>query len=102
MAKEYFNENWLFCSNFKEEYLRCTEFTKDFYNVRLPHTCKELPLHYFDESEYQMVSCYVKSFKAQESWRERNVMLTFEGVAHACEVYLNGESTGTLGRLHCF
>ena len=91
MAKEYFNENWLFCSNFKEEYLRCTEFTKDFYNVRLPHTCKELPLHYFDESEYQMVSCYVKSFKAQESWRERNVMLTFEGVAHACEVYLNGE-----------
>ncbi|MBP5669180.1 MAG: glycoside hydrolase family 2 protein, partial [Lachnospiraceae bacterium] len=63
--------------------------------VRLPHTCKETPLHYFDESIYQMVSGYRRIIKAPKNWKGKRVRLTFDGVAHACKVYLNGEEIGS-------
>ena len=74
----YLNRNW----NFNGE------------NVTIPHTCKETPFHYFDESEYQMISTYQKEIDVPNEWKRKNVLLTFEGVAHASEVFLNGEKIG--------
>ena len=62
--------------------------------ITIPHTVKETPFHYFDESEYQMVSTYQKEIDVPKEWKNKNVLLTFEGVAHACEVFLNGEKIG--------
>ena len=63
-------------------------------SVDIPHTVKETPFHYFDESEYQMVSTYQKEIDVPNEWKGKQVLLTFEGVAHVCEVFLNGEKIG--------
>ena len=76
------------------------EFTERFLNgsydkvVTVPHTSKETPFHYFDESEYQMISGYRKVIFAPEEWKDKKILLTFEGVAHFCEVFLNGNKIG--------
>ena len=59
--------------------------------VRLPHTCKETPFHYFDESVYQMCCGYRRELYAPEEWDGRMVILTVEAAGHRAEVWLNGE-----------
>ena len=51
-------------------------------DVRLPHTCKELAYHYFDEHDYQMVSGYRRVIKAEDAWKGKAVLLTIDGAAH--------------------
>ena len=63
--------------------------------VRLPHTVTETPLHYFDESEYQMISSYMKVLFIPKDWEEKDVYMTFEGVLHSCVVYVNGKAIGS-------
>lgn len=93
-TRYYLNDNWKFSEEYSED-MR-TENYDDSYmtDVRIPHTCKELPYHYFDESEYQMVSGYRKKIAIPQEWEEKVILLTFEGVAHDCEVYVNGKKAG--------
>jgi Beta-galactosidase/beta-glucuronidase len=90
--KQYINDGWYFTEEFSEDLLKTG--TKGLKAVRLPHTVKETPLHYFDESEYQMVSGYKKVIEAPKEWAEKKILLTFEGIAHDAEVYINGELSG--------
>lgn len=94
----YLNNGWKFSESFEEGMCLETYDVKDLADVRIPHTCKELPLHYFDESLYQMVSGYRKVFTAPADWKGKRVVLTFEGVAHDSEVFLNGEK---VAEHHC-
>lgn len=94
----YLNNGWKFAENFEEAMCGATYDECGMEDVRIPHTCKELPLHYFDESLYQMVSGYRKKLPAPECWKGRRVMLTFEGAAHDSTVFLNGEK---VAEHHC-
>ena len=58
--------------------------------VVLPHTPRELPLHYFDESSYQLLMGYRRAFFAPEAWRGCHVLLTVEAAGHSAALYLNG------------
>ncbi len=58
--------------------------------VRLPHTCKELPLHYFDEQLYQMEMCYRLALPVPREWEGKALLLTVDGAAHAATLYVNG------------
>ena len=60
--------------------------------VRIPHTVKETPLHYFDEHEYQKEAVYFKTINIPEEWMGKDIYLTFEGVLHSCIVYINGNA----------
>lgn len=62
--------------------------------VRIPHTVKETPLHYFDEEIYQMVSGYRYHLKADSVWQEKRIFVTFDGAAHEATVFLNGHRLG--------
>ena len=62
--------------------------------MRIPHTVKETAFHYFSEEEYQTVSRYERKIFAPLDWLENRVLLTFEGVAHYAEVFLNNEKIG--------
>ena len=90
----YLNEKWQFCENFETEMITMEYDDSSMQNVRIPHTCKELPYHYFDEEIYQMVSAYRRYIKVPADWMGKRVLLTFEGVAHACEIYVNGKKIG--------
>ena len=90
--KIYLNRDWDFTEVFSERLFDCPWGTK---KVSIPHTCKETPFHYFDEQEYQMISGYRKELDVPAEWEGKEILLTFEGVAHDCEVFLNGISIGT-------
>ncbi|MBO5155061.1 MAG: glycoside hydrolase family 2 protein [Eubacterium sp.] len=94
----YLNNGWKFSESYDEAMCFDTFDESGMENVRIPHTCKELPYHYFDESLYQMVSGYRRSFVAPESWKGQRIVLTFDGVAHDSEVFLNGEK---VAEHHC-
>jgi beta-galactosidase len=58
--------------------------------VTLPHTNREIPFNYFDETCTMFVSCYRKVFTAGEEWRDRRVFVRFGAVSSVADVYLNG------------
>ncbi len=89
------NDGWKF-SDFFDEAMTAPDFDDQAMKaVRLPHTVRETPFDYFDESIYQMVSCYRKRFTVPEEWKGKKVVLTFEGAAHEATVYWNGEAVTT-------
>lgn len=94
----YLNDDWLFTEQF-EDSLAAPEYPENTLQpVRLPHTCKETPFHYFDESLYQMVSGYRRHLLIPKDWQGKQILLTFEGVAHDSTVFCNGKK---VGEHHC-
>jgi len=90
----YLNNDWCFSEDFKPEMIAVDYDDSSMQEVRIPHTCKEIPFHYFDEHIYQMVSGYRRRIEAPLEWKGKCILLTMDGVAHDCEVYLNGEKIG--------
>lgn len=98
-----YNEDWYFSEEFHEFWLHWLENDLEietisnhiqeghFTQVRLPHTVKELPSNYCNETDYQMVSTYWKLIDAPLDWRGKHVLITFGAAAHVAEVYLNGQ-----------
>ena len=87
-----FSDNWEFTP----------EWTEDFANgkgisvpVRLPHTVREVPLHYADDASYQMVSGYRKTVILPEDQKDDRVFVQFDGAAHIATVYLDGRELYT-------
>ncbi|MCR4691052.1 MAG: glycoside hydrolase family 2 protein [Lachnospiraceae bacterium] len=94
----YLDQDWFFIPEYNEEFAKGNFLGSKGESVRLPHTVKELPFHYFDESEYQMVSTYYRQIKPLPEWEGKDVSLTFDGIAHDATVFLNGEK---IGEHHC-
>ena len=94
----YLNDDWLFTEQFEDSLVE-TEYPENTLQpVRLPHTCKETPFHYFDESLYQMVSGYRRHLQIPADWQGKRILLTFEGAAHDSTVFCNGKK---VGEHHC-
>ena len=92
MERLFLNNDWLFSENFTEDMIDAKFNAASMTKVRIPHTVKETPLHYFDEKEYQMVSGYIRTVDIPAEWKDKALILTFEGVAHEAEVFINGTS----------
>ena len=90
----YINNGWFFSEEFAQEMILPEYDESNMELVRIPHTCKEIPFHYFDEHIYQMVSGYRKKMEVPVMWKGKVVLLTMDGVAHDCEVFLNGQKVG--------
>ena len=94
----YLNDDWLFTEQF-EDSLAAPEYPENTLQpVRLPHTCKGTPFHYFDESLYQMVSGYRRHLLIPKDRQGKRILLTFEGAAHDSTVFCNGKK---VGEHHC-
>ena len=63
--------------------------------VRLPHTVKEVPLHYVDHNSYQMLCGYRRKLELDEELAGKRLFLQFDGAAHIATVYLNGQELAT-------
>ena len=94
MSRIDLNNDWLFTSEWSEGFCTGSDGGNGLLKVRLPHTCKELPYHYFDESLYQMVCGYRHLISAPESWAGKRVLLHVGAAGHSAEVYLNGTRIG--------
>lgn len=97
-TRYYVNDDWKFSEEYTQEMTKMAYDDSSMEKVRIPHTCKELPYQYFDESEYQMVSGYRRKIVIPKEWMGKTLLLTFEAVAHVCEVFVNEVS---VGKHHC-
>ena len=59
-------------------------------NVKYPHGKTPPKI----DPSYNPTMCYRRRFAVPEAWRGRRIVLRFEGVASACEVWLNGKRAG--------
>lgn len=94
----YLNDGWKFAEQYDEGMLAPKFEDAGMTTVRLPHTCRETPFHYFDEHCYQMVCAYRRVIAVKKEWQGKRIILTVEGAAHESEVFLNGEK---IGGHHC-
>lgn len=94
----YLNDGWKFAERFTEQMTQREFADEGLDAVRLPHTVRETPLHYFDESCYQMVSGYRRTVELPQTWKGKKILLTIDGAAHDAEVYWNGKK---VGEHHC-
>ena len=78
---------WEFTENWSEAFAR---FEGEAQIVRLPHTVKELPLHYIDHKAYQMLCGYRKRLPIPAEHAGKRLFLQFDGAAHIATVYVNG------------
>jgi len=62
--------------------------------VNLPHVNVEIPYNYFDERDYQIVSCYQKTFTLDAEKQNKLAVLRFEGVMTYAKVYVNAVYVG--------
>ena len=84
------NDDWYFKPSFNEADLKMVEIDPSLESVRLPHTNKILPHHYFDEASFQFHSCYVKKLPKINLTENQMAVIHFEGVMTYAEIYLNG------------
>ncbi len=77
-------DNWEFTTSWEAGFENATA-------VRLPHTVKELPLHYIDHKAYQMVCGYRRPLPIPMEYAGKRLFLQFDGAAHIATVYVNGE-----------
>ena len=86
------DDGWEFTSHWDDAFLEgsgceCT--------VRIPHTVKELPLHYIDPADYQMTAGYRRHLSFDESEKDMRHFIRFDGAAHIADVWFNGTYLGT-------
>ncbi len=62
--------------------------------VRLPHNAVELPLHYIDHNDYQMVCGYRRKLDIPILYMGKRLFLQFDGAGHIATVYVNGKKAG--------
>ena len=81
-------DHWEFTEAWSEGFAR-GEGTSP--SVRLPHTVRELPLHYIDHNAYQMLCGYRRKLPIPAEYAGKRLFLQFDGAAHIAIVYVNGE-----------
>ncbi|MCQ2519130.1 MAG: glycoside hydrolase family 2 protein [Lachnospiraceae bacterium] len=88
-SRVYINDNWKFAEQFNEEMIKKSFDDSKMETVRIPHTVKETPFNYFDESDYQMVSAYRRKLIIPQELTGKSIRLVFEGAAHEATVFFN-------------
>lgn len=82
-----FNENWTFSEGFDASNAGIMQEGEI---VHLPHNAHDLPLTYFDETEYQRAFLYQKRLPWGEEFEGREVSLVCDGAMADAEVFVNG------------
>ncbi len=83
------NNDWYFKPSFTPEDVRSSSVA-GFEAISLPHTNKVLPLNYFDEKDFQFVSCYKKTLVFDENWRGKDIFINFGAIMTQAKIYYNG------------
>ena len=87
------NNNWEFTTEWNEDFLRWRDGRNE--KLRIPHTEKDLPLHYINEKDYQMISGYRRKISIPKKADGKRIFLQFDGAAHIATVYVNGIELAT-------
>ena len=94
MRRIYLNDGWTFYPSWSNACIRTTVAAEG-EKVRIPHTAAILPYNYQDEEDYQRICGYVRMLSVPEDFSGKELWLTFEGIAHKAEVFINGKSAAS-------
>ena len=83
--RTYLNDNWQFFKQWSNDVFGQSSGQ----TVRIPHSHEVTPFNCYDESVYQYVSGYKRNLHITDV-AGKTYLLTFEGVAHRAEVFVNG------------
>ncbi|MGE4612121.1 MAG: glycoside hydrolase family 2 TIM barrel-domain containing protein [Paracoccaceae bacterium] len=86
-----FCQSWKFKEGFSTSWT-IEGFASDF--IDLPHTAVELPLDYFDETQYQREFTYQKHLEWNGDFANKEVSLVFDGAMANTRVFLDGVQIG--------
>ena len=92
VEKIAFNHGWEFIFECTDAFLAGDAANAE--TVDLPHTVRETPFSYFDESIYQTVCAYRKRFDVPAGWADKRVFLNIGAAAHFAEVFVDGKKIG--------
>lgn len=84
--------SWEFTAEWSDAFL---EGKGEAESVRIPHTVKEIPLHYAGPEEYELICGYRRSLDIPGEYMGKRLLLQFDGAAHIATVYVNGIETAT-------
>ena len=87
------NRDWEFCPEYSDAFL-AGKAVAGLEPAELPHTCRETPFHYFDESVYQMVCGYRRTLPVPADWAGKRVLLCVGAAGHSAEVFVDGQKVG--------
>ena len=90
--KKRIDDNWEFTPHWSEDFLHGAKAEE---TVRIPHTVKEIPLHYADPASYQMIAGYRRTVNIPSTGKDRRHFLQFDAAAHIATVYFNGKEMCT-------
>ena len=91
--KHSFCDGWEFTRHWTEAFGKGLPVPKQEV-VRLPHTCREVPLHYASPADYEMVCGYRKRFRVPPVQAAPRLFVRFDGAAHQAVVRVNGRVAG--------
>lgn len=91
--KHSFCDGWEFTRHWTEAFGKGLPVPKQ-QAVRLPHTCREVPLHYASPADYEMVCGYRKRFRVPPVQAAPRLFVRFDGAAHQAVVRINGKLAG--------
>ena len=74
MERIYLDRDWKFAEEYCDEMAEIAYDESAMEDVLIPHNVKNMPLHYFDESIYQMVSGYRRHIKIEKEWKGKSAM----------------------------
>ena len=83
---------WQFTEHWSEDFLAGKEAGRE---VCLPHTVREIPLHYAGPEDYEMLCGYRRALEIPEAYRGKRLFLQFDAAGHIATVYLNGRELTT-------
>ncbi len=81
------DNGWQFVYTWTEAFGRGEGPAED---VRLPHTVRQMPLHYADPADYETVCGYRRRLALPADRAGKRLFLQFDGAAHIATVYVNG------------
>ena len=91
--KHSFCEDWEFTHHWTEAFGKGLPVPNQ-QAVRLPHTCREVPLHYASPADYEMGCGYRKRFRVPPVQAAPRLFVRFDGAAHQAVVRGNGRGAG--------
>ncbi len=91
--KYSFCDGWEFTPHWTEDFAEGLD-VEGLESVRLPHTVKEVSLHYATSEDYEMLSGYRKRFNVPLEEDAPRLFLRFDGAAHQAVVWVNGKKAG--------
>lgn len=85
-----FNTDWQYLPQDDKKMKDLNYSNPEIEDISIPHSNKVVPHHYFNHKDYEFISWYRRPFYLDESFKDKKILVKFDGVMKKAEVFVNG------------